>query len=354
MKNFDTRAYNIGDFLEWYSNGLLKLSPDFQRRSVWTEKAKSYLIDTVLKGKPIPKILITQELAGTRTVRIVVDGQQRLRAIIDFYEGNFKISSAHNKMLAGSNYEKLSDDLKKDFLQYELGVDLLFNLSYEDILDVFARLNSYTVKLNPIEIINAQYLGYFKSSAFEYGRKYAEFLIESGVVTKAQVTRMREAEISADFFMALLGGVQTNKSVETYYKRYEDEQDSLPEKENQFDRIMSVIGEIYQPSEIYSSNWSRAQLFYTLFTSIGHLLYGIEGLIPVNQVSNINGHTIGIWRNVLNEISAIFDEILVDKERSQRPTEYKAFVEKSQRATTDTGTRRNRSNFLVQKLSEAL
>lgn len=41
MKNFDTRTYSISDFVEWDKNGLLELSPDFQRRSVWTDKAKS-------------------------------------------------------------------------------------------------------------------------------------------------------------------------------------------------------------------------------------------------------------------------------------------------------------------------
>lgn len=64
MKNFDTRVYSVSDFLEWEGNGLLNLSPDFHRRSVWKEKAKSYLVDTLLRGKPIPKIIITQELKG--------------------------------------------------------------------------------------------------------------------------------------------------------------------------------------------------------------------------------------------------------------------------------------------------
>ena len=73
MKNFDTRAYSIADFLEWSQNGLLELSPDFQRRAVWSEKAKSYLMDTILRGRPIPKILISQKLAGSRTVRALRD-----------------------------------------------------------------------------------------------------------------------------------------------------------------------------------------------------------------------------------------------------------------------------------------
>ena len=61
MKQFDARAYSVADFLEWDGANLLDLSPKFQRRSVWTRAAKSFLIDTILRGKPMPKVLITQK-----------------------------------------------------------------------------------------------------------------------------------------------------------------------------------------------------------------------------------------------------------------------------------------------------
>jgi hypothetical protein len=80
MKQFDARSYSVADFVEWAGNNLLDLSPKFQRRSVWTRAAKSFLIDTVLRGKPMPKVLLTQDLVGKRNVRTVVDGQQRIRA----------------------------------------------------------------------------------------------------------------------------------------------------------------------------------------------------------------------------------------------------------------------------------
>ena len=57
MKNFDSRTYSINDFIEWDDRGQLEISPKFQRRSVWSPQAKSYLIDTILKDKPLPKIL---------------------------------------------------------------------------------------------------------------------------------------------------------------------------------------------------------------------------------------------------------------------------------------------------------
>jgi uncharacterized protein with ParB-like and HNH nuclease domain len=78
--------FRISDFLEWHEAKSLKLNPDFQRGSVWTPAAKMMLIDTILRDLPIPKIFIRSRIdrETRKTIREVVDGQQRLRAIIDF------------------------------------------------------------------------------------------------------------------------------------------------------------------------------------------------------------------------------------------------------------------------------
>jgi hypothetical protein len=349
MKNFDTRTYSISDFVEWEKNGLLELSPDFQRRSVWSEKGKSYLIDTIMRGKPIPKIIITQKLQGARNLRVVVDGQQRLRAILSFYNGDFKISKAHNKDLSKHNYHTLSEELKKEFLKYELGVDVLFDLPYEDILDIFARINSYTVELDKQEIFNAKYLGYFKQTAYGLGYKYVNYFINGGIITKAKVARMAEADLASDLLIALIGSVQTNKNIEVYYKEYEDKQGNLEDIEKRFDKIMSYIGSIYKAEEIKNTNWSRIHLFYTLFTSIGHFLYGIKGLGATPKKA-ITVKSIGKLRNALDNFSSEFDEIAADLDNPDFSQDFKQFIYYSRRGTTDTSARIFRSNFLCKKI----
>ncbi len=353
MKNFDTRAYSISDFLEWQRNGLLELNPDFQRRAVWSEKAKSYLIDTVIRGKPIPKILISQRLEGSRTVRIVVDGQQRLRAIMEFMNGDFAISRAHNKELAGKRYNSLSPDQQDEFLKYELGVDLLFSLSYEDLLDIFARINSYTVTLNKQELLNARYLGFFKHSAFRLGFKYVNYFLRAGILTKAKVTRMSEAELAGDMLMAIIGGVQTNKSIERYYKKYEDKERDLPKAVDKFDITMTYIGEIYPPEELLNTNWSRIHLFYTLFTSIAHCLFSLGGLDKRTRARLKKKH-LGQVRVCLDEISVRYNEVAADMDNPDAPSDYKRFITLSRRATTDSASRIARANFVCMKLKKSL
>jgi hypothetical protein len=351
MKNFDTRVYSISDFLEWSNNNLLELSPDFQRRAVWSEKAKSYLIDTIVRGRPIPKILISQRMEGSRTVRVVVDGQQRLRSILGFINGDFKISRAHNKELAGFTFERFSSLQKKEFLQYELGVDLLIGVEYEDILDIFARINSYTVTLNPQEKINASYLGYFKQYAFRYGLSYVQYFLDAGVLTKGKVTRMAEAELAADLFVALIEGVQTNKKIEQYYKKYDDILEPMEEAAKKFDIVMSYIGSIYPAKELNQTNWSRIQLFYTLFTSLGHCLYGLKGLDPKKRIT-INEKMTSKLRVQFDEISSAYTEAAeaMDRGNPEAAKEYREFVNWSRRGTTDTGSRVGRANFVCSKL----
>ena len=76
-------------------------------------------------------------------------------------------------------------------------MDLLYDVPYRDLLDIFARLNTYTFKLNSQELLNAKYVGYFKQLAYGLGYKYVYFLIAAKVLSKAQVTRMIEAELTA-------------------------------------------------------------------------------------------------------------------------------------------------------------
>lgn len=345
MKKFDTRVYSVSDFVEWDSSGLLDLSPEFQRRSVWSEKAKSYLIDTIVRGKPIPKVLITQELKGTRNIRVVVDGQQRLRAILEFMEDGFKISKAHNPKFAGKTYSTLNEDLQHEILKYEIGVDLLFDASYPDILDIFARLNTYSVRLNNQEQLNAKYLGFFKQTAYNLGYEYVGYWVDAGILTKAQVSRMAEATLASDLLVALVDGVQTNKNISTFYKKFEDDEGELDNIQDRFHKTMSVIGEIYPPSELKNTNFSRIHLFYSLFCSVAHCIFGVDELEDAPRVDIVKN--IKKARVRLDEISSRYDE-------DDESEDYQKFIDYSRRATTDTSRRIFRSEFLCKKLSEML
>jgi uncharacterized protein with ParB-like and HNH nuclease domain len=83
-QNIQKTFYKVTDFVTWQKNKQLRLSPEFQRLSVWKSGAKSYLIDTIVRGMPIPIIFLKDKRTDVdqfEPIREVVDGQQRLRTV---------------------------------------------------------------------------------------------------------------------------------------------------------------------------------------------------------------------------------------------------------------------------------
>lgn len=340
MKNFDTRVYSIGDFLEWSSNNLLELSPDFQRRGVWTKQAKSYLMDTVLSGKPMPKILMSQRMSASRSIRVIIDGQQRLRAIIEFCSDDYPISKSHNEEFGGYLFSNLPDEVKNEIYKYEIGVDVLFDLSYEETLDIFARLNTYSVRLNKQELFNAKYLGPFKQAAYKIGYRYVQYWINSGVMTKAKVTRMGEAELASDILAAAIDGIQSNKSIERVYSKYEDETCDIQSQLSNAIEALDFILEIYPHEDLKQTNFRRIHIFYSLFCAVYHSLFGIHNF-DAPKCKNLR-KKIGPLRIALDDFSARFD---------QEDKRLEKFIDASRRATTDTGNRVYRAKVISELLS---
>tara|TARA_R110002049_G_scaffold229354_4_gene401442 strand:- start:1328 stop:2389 length:1062 start_codon:yes stop_codon:yes gene_type:complete len=353
MKQFDARSYSIADFLEWDGSNLLDLSPKFQRRSVWTRAAKSFLIDTILRGKPMPKVLLTQDLVGKKNLRTVVDGQQRIRTILEFLSGSFTVLSSHNSTYSGKVFGDLDEEIQAAILQYEIGVDLLYNVSLEDMLDIFARINTYSVTLNTQEKLNAKYLGVFKTIAYELGHRYVNYMLNSGVLTEKSVSRMGEAQLASDILVALVGGVQTVKNIEKYYKEYED-MESVPENVQSsielYKSSMKFIGAIYPPQDLKSTNWSRPHWFYTLFTCVAHSQRGLAGLEGAPR-PELDDKKIMIWRGELDEISARYDQYTENSDEDV-PAVFARYINFAQRRTTDTEARRERAKFVLNAISK--
>src|SRR2546427_9108988 len=112
QQRFETKNWSVEEFRGWEESGELLLQPKFQRRDVWSDKARSYLMDTIIRGKPIPKIYMRQDVnpKSRRAVREIVDGQQRLNTVLNFLRDGFKISKAHHETFGGRTFSGLDSD----------------------------------------------------------------------------------------------------------------------------------------------------------------------------------------------------------------------------------------------------
>ena len=351
-KHFDARSYSVADFIEWQSNARLNLSPEFQRRSVWTRAAKSFLIDTVLRGKPMPKVLLTQDIVSGNNVRTVVDGQQRIRSIIEFVEDSYTVLASHNSEYAGVTFSQMDEETKVSILQYEIGVDLLYNVNRADLLDIFARINTYSVTLNRQEKLNAKYLGPFKTIAYELGYRYLDYLLEGGVLTHQNVSRMSEAELASDLLAALVDGIQAVSNIEKIYKKYEEAEEVTAEIDQALElyaTCMKYIGAIYTSAELNLTNWRRRHWFYTLFTCVAHSQTSLRGLEDVPQ-PKLSTRYISSWRLNLDEISAQYDRY-TDDDNEGVPLNFSRFIDYAKRRTTNTEARIERAKFVLDRIA---
>lgn len=136
----------------------LQLDPDYQRELVWKSKQKSELIESILMKIPIPIFYFFRTDEG----RIqVVDGQQRINAVISFMDNQFSLSSLSViRDIEGKKFKDLKPSQQRAIEDYSIDVYLIQPPTPEEVvLDIFDRVNRGGTKLNKQEMRNAIYQG---------------------------------------------------------------------------------------------------------------------------------------------------------------------------------------------------
>lgn len=294
MKKTTAKIIQISDIIQWNEKKELEISPKYQRNSVWNEKAKAYLIDTIVRGLPIPPIFLRQKVDITTksTNREIIDGQQRIRAILEYIvEENFSIKKAHNKMYGGKKYSDLDEDTQEAILEYEILAEVVTEKDESSIYDMFARLNSNNYVLNKQEIRNSKYWGDFKVLIYRLTSQYREFFLDNSILTGNDCARMRDAELITSLIIVLLDGIvgESPNYVDNIYSKYDQEFTNMDKIEDMFSFIMQVIISIYNYLNGNLSCFKNKNYFYTLYCTLTNQIYGIPNLdLPRNPLYNVD------------------------------------------------------------------
>ncbi|WP_260762241.1 DUF262 domain-containing protein [Mycobacterium sp. SMC-4] len=154
-----------------------KRDPEYQRRHRWDEGRQSRLIESFLMNVPVPPVFLYEyELARFE----VMDGRQRLTALMDFYQGRLHLTGLqHWPELNGRTYSALPSSIRDGIDRRYLSSIILLNETAADPEQaaflkklVFERLNSGGVRLSGQETRNAVYDGPLKRPLFEVVADY--------------------------------------------------------------------------------------------------------------------------------------------------------------------------------------
>jgi hypothetical protein len=184
MDRVDYEKIVIRELLASHDSKELNITPWYQRRSVWTRPQKAYLINTLFEGKPMPTLYIRHSLdiETEKSIKEVVDGQQRIRSILEYRAGEFRARHpAHKTRLT---YDKLSPKERGDFLMTSLSVGYLIGADDTDVIEVFGRLNSVAKTLNAEEKRCAKYSGEVKQFSLRVAARHVELWRSLGIYSK--------------------------------------------------------------------------------------------------------------------------------------------------------------------------
>lgn len=265
----------IADYCAAMQRHEIITNKEYQRSDlVWPPAARSFLIETILQGYPIPKIFLFQrtDLKSKKTFKEIVDGQQRSKAIFDFFANELRLSKqAELEQAAGKVYDELEDDLKGRFLNYQLSIDLFVSVTPSEIRESFRRLNSYTVPLKPEEQRHAEYQGRFKWFVYHLTREYEEAFLKMGVLSEKQIVRMQDAKLISELIHALLHGIKTTNS-SSLNNLYKAKDKDFPEEGALKERFAVTMDFLISLPEIHDSPLMKAHVFYSLFLAASHML----------------------------------------------------------------------------------
>lgn len=277
MFNYTDNRKSIKDISSMFSDGSLIVDETYQRRSVWSEKDKIRLIETVLLNLIIPVLFFWKAETDPETgesITHIVDGQQRIKAICSYINNEFKLKpqflldASTKDRYANKFFRDLDSDDKKSFWNYQLMViDIDPVATRSDIITMFNRLNLTDYNLNDQEKRNSM-SGEFASLARELSE--ASIWEERHLFTTTDVKRMKDVEFCASLILLYRKGIIDQTDQSALNQAYEELQSGYSDAESDKEAVLKAIDTIPQffvSDEVTKFLKKKTQL-YTLFSVV--------------------------------------------------------------------------------------
>ena len=208
----------IQEIINLYEKDHLNLEPGFQRSSVWADRDRAKLIDSILRNYPLPSIFLYRRYEEGNLVYDVIDGKQRIESVLMFTGAKRGNRFQTKSKLPGQEQPDWIDwnVIKRKKLQYKItGYNLqIIEVTGElvDIIDLFVRINSTGKALTGQEKRHARYYhSGFLRKAGQLAKRFEDYFRSAKILSPMQISRMKHVELICELMVAAHAEGVTNK-----------------------------------------------------------------------------------------------------------------------------------------------
>ncbi|WP_082964022.1 MULTISPECIES: DUF262 domain-containing protein [Mycobacteriaceae] len=284
------------------NNNELDLQPSFQRGEIWDSKRRQRLIDTILRGWYVPAIHV---VVDTEENELVLDGQQRLTTIRDFFgdrivvDGFIEPTDARVSALDGLTYSTLPEDVRKAVNRFPIQIITLRDYNPQEPNELFFRLNQ-AYNLTPSEKRNALH-----GPARDQVKDLVVKLTEDGLLQRETIGfangRLAYDDIIARACVTLeLGNMRThinNNVVEKYYRGSEFTPETIDKVERAGRRLLEQITNCPEKRVRFNKGTLQTWILYCHWASV-------LSPIPLSLLSSFEQDRTKVRRGDLDPSSA--------------------------------------------------
>ncbi|WP_440809978.1 DUF262 domain-containing protein [Pseudomonas syringae] len=323
------------------------INRNYQRGSdIWPVTARSYFIDTILQDFPFPKIYLYQAFSKetNKPYKELVDGQQRITTIQDFYHNKFPLSNT-SKKFKGLRFRDLDENTQKIFVSYQIEHSTILSATRTELLEMFRRMNAYTAPLKEAEKRHSTYQGEFKWFIASMAEGFYSPLLEAyDILTEKQIARMADAEFVSDLVVVLENGVQTkrNTSIEKLYK---DLDENFPQNLKYEEILVDFYSILLGPlAKLRGSFMTKSYVIHSLFCAYIAITHGFPGSDEF-AINPNPAHKFDFEKIVPRLL-----ELAEAHENQEDEGPHRRYVEACTSSTTQQAQRKIRTSILVRAL----
>lgn len=314
---FTRNTLTIKEIYDDFKNQRLVIDNSYQRRKVWLTRDNVRLIETILLNWIIPEIFLWPAEINPDTgdtITHIVDGQQRINAIIDFISGEYKLqeryllsSETERKEFTNKKFSELSSELKKHIWMYSMSiVNIDRNCTIDDIKLMFYRLNLTDYSLNEQEKRNSLD-NEFGNTSTELSND--EFWEKHKVFSASDVRRMKDVEYCSSIIILAREGIVDQTNSKKINETYDDLKVDYPDKKEDIQLVSKAMEMIDKFINKDTSTFiSKKSQMYTMF-SISFDLLETKTDVTQTMVDSFSAF-VRIYNKFKNEMDLVIDDAL--------------------------------------------